>query len=397
MDKVIRKVEDIIDSFLDEYDSDHTIIRNENEQISEFYKFTNEAVANWKKSKQCIVQECQNSSIKRSHTIQKSNSLKLISEEGKVFTPDSSIDGHLMREIGINNASTFPGFCQHHEKIFEKFENSKTFENIQDYALQLYRSICREEFRLKYELSYFSKMIENQKKTRNEHLISRIKKEIGVDINFESLKITNDHSISVLEHWKNEKDILYKKVHDFYNDYSKEIFSDSSSNDFSILKLEIDTNLPVCLSSTLTFSTEKNEAVDDILTFVNILPFKEKTLILFCCRSFQYESVKTYLSRFNDSTSLLNMVEAWMVLQTDHWFLKPTIWNKKNEKQKEIILEKIQNYDESALETDVSIFDDIRNILISSAMSQKETSGRESFYNDIIKKESRKLGKPLNC
>ena len=49
-----------------------------------------------------------------------------------------------MLSIGINEASTFPGYCLEHENLFSEFENIKDFKTGEHMGLQLYRTVCRE-------------------------------------------------------------------------------------------------------------------------------------------------------------------------------------------------------------------------------------------------------------
>lgn len=49
-----------------------------------------------------------------------------------------------IERMGINTASSFPGFCSDHESIFHTFENTKEIHKDKDIRLQLFRTICRE-------------------------------------------------------------------------------------------------------------------------------------------------------------------------------------------------------------------------------------------------------------
>jgi hypothetical protein len=73
----------------------------------------------------CLVPGCGNPAI-RSHSQQKEGQLRAIAKDGMVYSPEKNYykgfkQGLDMRRIGIGQASTFPGFCDYHDK--ELFSN----------------------------------------------------------------------------------------------------------------------------------------------------------------------------------------------------------------------------------------------------------------------------------
>ncbi len=92
--------------------------------------------------------------IVKAHTIQRNGGLTKIAQEGHVYTAMSEItnvfknDGIINpRKIGINEASTFTGFCgKHDNEIFKPIENDP-FKVCEEYAFLLgYRALCREYY-----------------------------------------------------------------------------------------------------------------------------------------------------------------------------------------------------------------------------------------------------------
>lgn len=71
----------------------------------------------------CLNYECNNPPIK-AHSLQKKGILKKISEGSKVlqYKKTNNKDNNVT-EIGIGQASTFKGFCEHHDKQFSCFED----------------------------------------------------------------------------------------------------------------------------------------------------------------------------------------------------------------------------------------------------------------------------------
>jgi len=112
-------------------------------------------------SKQRVAKKCFHSSadgancsgkIIEAHTVSKSGSLRRIARNGKVYNFKPNInslfknDGKLdCQEIGIGQASTFPGFCAHHDKqLFSPVEDQDFEPTAQNAALLGYRAIARE-------------------------------------------------------------------------------------------------------------------------------------------------------------------------------------------------------------------------------------------------------------
>ncbi len=92
--------------------------------------------------------------IVAAHSIQKKGQLSLIAENGHVYR--LSADRSTLRKtggvpalkkIGLNNASTFLGFCKYHDNaFFEKIDKFTLNPRKELLALYAYRALCREYF-----------------------------------------------------------------------------------------------------------------------------------------------------------------------------------------------------------------------------------------------------------
>ena len=95
------------------------------------------------KSLRCVFPCCNERAI-QSHTISKEDALRSISKNGKVITFKSIIKGttRIMEPtyIGINEATTFRGFCKKHDLLFERIDHG-LYENEYDLVLQLLRCV----------------------------------------------------------------------------------------------------------------------------------------------------------------------------------------------------------------------------------------------------------------
>lgn len=131
-----------------------------------------------KKVRNCIFPGCKNSCIPKSHTIQRA-SLQLISESQHLLTPGSKEGKTIITSVGINEASTFPGFCQTHEEIFKEFEKNISFDSNGSYQLQIYRTLCREIIVKESQIDGLQKAKDNYIRYRNLQFTNRFKELSG--------------------------------------------------------------------------------------------------------------------------------------------------------------------------------------------------------------------------
>ncbi len=141
IEKELDKVLDLYDS--EEFDSQKFI--NYSRTIKQTLL---KSIGNHNKSRECVFPNCTNKSIKKSHSIPKSSSLKIIASNGHLLTPyfdfNTKIPLVTMQRIGVKKASAFPGFCEMHENIFKSFEIDGKIDKPRKALLQIYRTLCRE-------------------------------------------------------------------------------------------------------------------------------------------------------------------------------------------------------------------------------------------------------------
>lgn len=98
--------------------------------------------------------DAQCNEIVSAHSIQKSGQLQSISEEGHVYRLNADVstlsrnEGKIgVAKSGIAKASTFSGFCKHHDnKLFKPIDSGPLVWQMRQIALYAYRSMCRELF-----------------------------------------------------------------------------------------------------------------------------------------------------------------------------------------------------------------------------------------------------------
>lgn len=177
-----------------------------------------QALGSFKKTKKCsvpqsLVHECSNKII-NAHTVSKSSSLKSIAKDGHVLKISIDIQSNTapkitLDEIGINNASTFSGFCSiHDKKLFSPIED-KPFRPVPLHCFLItYRGISKELFSKDYASKVFGLM-----KTLDRG--KSLSQQVAIQTASSSFGNNNSLTIVDLKHIKSKLDTML-----ISNDYS---------------------------------------------------------------------------------------------------------------------------------------------------------------------------------
>lgn len=387
-DDILLLVNQAIDEYFEE--KDRFVFRNSGESKGFQYRTSASAKSIEKEIRECIYPGCNNLSIKRSHTIQRA-SLEIISESQHLLCPAVKNGDLMMRSIGINEASTFPGFCQSHENIFKEFERTKDFSTLKDLQLQLFRTICREIVIMQSKSDGYNKIKDEYLNFRNLQLRKRITELISSDAGFNIKELNikcNDWRIRKINSELERLSVLLT----FLKRQYRRIISDLKRNTvrkFSIYTIELDWIMPIALAGIVNFYVNSNKLPHNIYIFVNVIPIENKTLILIGGDRREDKHISAYADMLHNPLEALNTIERWMIYGTDHWFLTPSIWNEIPEKRKELILTTMWDlrYNVGHI-NNISIFDSLRRHFIEIA---KQDNDYFLKYADFIKQEELKL------
>lgn len=165
------------------------------------------------------------SEIINAHSIQKKQSLMSISRNGHVYTLSTNMGSIIKNKglpayelNGINNVSTFLGFCKTHDnELFEIIDNYPLEPTEHQVFLYAYRSLCRELY-----------VKENASILLKEH-ISNAAGHDFIRSQFENMSVGTDYGLNNLKIHKSAYDesLKYKR----YNDINYVVFmSDSQPN-----------------------------------------------------------------------------------------------------------------------------------------------------------------------
>ena len=169
-----------------------------------------------------FLHECSGKIIK-AHTVQK-KILKNISSDGHVYTMIIDLINLIYNVgifkpqfIGINDASTFTGFCSYHDnKIFEPLENNLFISNHESAFLLSYRAVCMELYKKKY-LNNFLPYMKSLDRGFNENMQNIYQNEIntlseGAKVGLTNLESIKSHFDDVLlaGDYSNVKYLIYQ-------------------------------------------------------------------------------------------------------------------------------------------------------------------------------------------
>lgn len=396
---MIKIVEDAMDKAMHDFvENNEILFNNEKETLKYKYEAISE-LKKWNRRQVCIVEGCESKSIKRSHTIQKSGSIKSISENGHVLTPRFNRDNEKieLKLIGVTDASTFPGYCKKHEKLFKDFEQIKDFRTGEHIALQIYRTVCREIVQTKFHIKMAKDFIDSYKSFRDIKIKEAVMREVKsnyMDLNeiqFQSLKFeSNDHRLTL---FKRQLKGSENYLNGFLNVFHKAILNDLQKNKFQKLAYKtivIGEVLPIALAGRGNFHVKLKTKIKEVEVIYNVLPFSDRTYILiFCLKKFTKE-LNFYMRNSTDGLHLINLVESWMIHGSDHWFLKPSIWEKIDKVNQEVIINSIWDTDHNiGSEFHKSIFNDLKLSVIRKVELNPEKVNE--LYLDFILKEKEKI------
>jgi hypothetical protein len=278
-----------------------------------------------------------------------------------------------MKRKGLARASTFPGFCVHHEAIFFDYEQKKGLQTDQHVVLQIYRTVCREITRKRIEIQSVERDLVSYEKTRDARLIALIEQKLGPKL------VSEEISIKAL-HFK-DRDPITRPAHDFLvearvdlktleNDHLRILeraIQDAAQVEMSPILVTIDLLIPIALAGLGVFHILDHGRRHRVLVILNIIPSNGQTLLLMYGRPQDQRYIAAYLSNWPDTNSILCMIESWMIHGTDHWFIRPSVWDAIPATRQRAILDNILDVSQNIGDYPKhSIFDDIRRAQIAS-------------------------------
>ena len=345
----------------------------------------------WAREHTCFV--CGRTSILRSHTLQMSGPLAVIAENGEVVRPIGGVDGtYSMKPVRIRAASTFPGFCKTHERLFSGFETRKTIETGSDIALQAFRMVCREMFRLQHEAAFLERQLADYRKRKFDYVVGNLRGEVRrgakVMINHDAREIETEKQISAKK--RDHARLLEGLYADFLNAIVHGTPVSSVLRSANVLEI-----YPVCLSgfNWLRFKDDGPE-IDTPVLF-GVIPSDAGTLVIAATEKQGAKALNHYFDHVlvgQGRWGVLDQIEAWILYHTDHWFIRPSTWNAIPAERRETICDLMQEELSIGMTSPISIFDDIRQRLIDIAEGLTEYPGDLALQAKVACERARLQG-----
>jgi len=367
-------VEDVADEVFDLFADTSAVLCTPPESRALLYRSYHQNDRALKTRRRCLFPGCSRRSIASSHTVPKEASLRLISERNHVLQPQFRSGSVQMLKVGVGHASTYPGFCEEHERLFGSYEKSKIFSGEEQLVSQVFRSICREmvvqqvnlECLIRQEREYVQIQQEHFRKETDSRLVQR---GAPSDI-IKSVSLTfEDRMLAALrEETAKRRTILTSFERDLYAPSCHDVLATGGQHHLVYQFVEVDHSIPVCLAGRGGFGYSVDDQSDQFTMILNVLPFEDRTYILAAANPRHRELFYQYMDyQTQHGLALLSMVESWMVHGSDHWFMKPSVWNSIDSARKAKILGDILDEDRHiAQEYELSILDDLRRYILDS-------------------------------
>ncbi len=380
---LIRVIDEVLQSYIS---NPQSIFQSYSEFIE--YQFENVCRRNkvWYRKSKCMVPNCQAKAIQKSHTLPRSMSLRPIAEDGKVLTPQfNPITNSLeLKEVGLAKASTFPGFCEVHERLFHEFEQNNFISNKHELYLQVYRSTCREIYRTKHVSAQFESVISKIKYLRDRRLLEKLRNILilyGMQNNFDinGLSVVEDSLFTMFEERFNNIKNHHIALSEILPTFENHLFHGQQVGTY-VSAITIDIKIPVALSGSATIEINHKCYRRKLSIVMGLMPSGNRSLFFVAGRKDDHQEIENYFSYWKKNPfSMLALAETWMLNGTDQWYITPSVWRAIPEMRKKELLNIIMSYDQNiGDDLGISIFDEIRIKLLSEITCPAYVISKES-------------------
>ncbi len=321
-------LEKAIDEANDAFWEDPTcVFGSKGEKVRIFFDNLRRGWKSWERSGPCMYRGCGRSSVRHSHAIHKCGPLARIAEDQHVLTPRIDNHGHLgMQRIGVNLASTFPGFCEKHEQLFAEFETAGQISRPRHLALQAFRTVCGEIARKRHAIERVESYLEKYREARFGYFTAAVQK-VRPTTGLKNLTVKGDGLEKyVLSKIKESRSGLQELEGELYDELFKYIDARGCEPCLDALSLPYD--VPVSLSGLGVLTYEYEGRRHEALCALGILPQAGSTIAFIGAARRHSVVVKHYQARMQVGFGALNAMESWMVYGSDHWFIRPSDWQR---------------------------------------------------------------------
>ncbi|OMF05704.1 hypothetical protein MHI48_16945 [Paenibacillus sp. FSL H7-0942] len=320
-------------------------------------------VNNYKKNTRssCMYPECDTYTI-NSHTISEKVSLGQIAEEYHLFSPKSLRQypdkDFYTDSIGIHDASTFKGFCSYHDGlIFNRLDHHSIISE-KDIFRQCYRSISYDLFHEELINVIRPQLVNRLENNFLAKISSNFKNNIIAQLDKAEEKIK--YRLSTLQKIQAEIMEFIETMSDEDDAYTLTEFTGSEVPIYVAYK-RLEFQIPVAISTKIGWIVKGED--DPIEIYVTVIPYQECTHFIIMKKQ-KTEDIAKLMN--GDNLTFLDFVEKVLVY-SDYWWLKPSIYKKLSNEKKQIFSDDLQFRDLFPdmnsfmnIKYDLTIFDDLR-------------------------------------
>jgi hypothetical protein len=396
----VELIAKIFNELTDEYSENNKIIfLNEATRAAKHFDSVSRGVKSWARTRRCMVPNCLERSISRSHSIPKGMSISVIAENGHVLEPhfDHRCGEVRMRKVGNSLATTFPGFCKAHELMFEGFENRKTIGTAAEIYLQTYRAACRELFRARFVIEQHDWTMQEYCKVRDLGLLAKIKERaqrsgITVETVLKKIAFEYDPIVEAAKERLAPVRELATHIQDSLLPALENAVFKNDDSGIHIIAQSYDFEVPVALVGAATFYAYEAGREKPVTLLLNIIPHQGSTLVIFSGIKSESKFIEEYKSRWGThALVMLSMLESWMINGTDQWCITPSTWeNLPFERRSELFKKLMAAERNIGQECQLSIFDNIRRDLIIRTKAANSNDKSEKYFS-FISSENAKM------
>ncbi|MCE5306104.1 MAG: hypothetical protein LLG20_00525 [Acidobacteriales bacterium] len=318
-----------------------------------------------------------------------------IAEAQHVLTPSLVAYRQLeMQRIGVNLASTFPGFCQKHEQLFAEFETTGHISSHRHFALQAFRTVCGEIARKRHAIEGLESYLEAYRRARFGYFAAAVQT-VRSTSRIKSLSIKGDKLESnVSSKIKKAKASLRELEGELYDELFAYIDGQRCEPCLDVFLLPYE--VPVSLSGLGSLQYEYAGKKHLALCPLGILPQPGSTVAFIGAAWRHAVLVEHYQARMRVSFGALNAMEAWLLHGSDHWFIRPSTWEALPGPRQLRILRTVMSVKQNiASFPRVSVLDAVRRQLIACVLDHlPEAGNNRDFILKCIREESAKLTAP---
>lgn len=324
-DEELRAITKAFEAADDAFQADlGTIFGSESERKKQFFNYLKWRGKSWGTPGPCMYRGCKEMSILRSHSIHKAGSIEQISEQRHVLTPMLNEHGEMtLKRVGVNEASTFPGFCETHEQIFSEFERAGKIIDGHQATLQAFRTLCREIVRKRADNESGERSLNDFRAVRFSYFKAAIL-ESAPDAKVEAVSYEGhaieDAAVSQLDQGRADLEELEGMYDEFFQ------YIESGEPEPCLQALNIPMELPVSLSGLGVLWYKDDTGEHRALCLLGVLPQGNHTLTFIGTARRHCDAVSFYTGKMEHGFGALNAIESWILNGSDHWFIKPSAW-----------------------------------------------------------------------